>query len=213
MSAKIYTRTGDTRTTGIIGGIRLSKNSFRIEAIGSIDELNASLGFLLSLHEHKGTKKSAGEFKKMMDKIQRTLFVIGSDLSQTMIKNNSIPHPLRHHYPKRPQEKIKIPWIRPSDVHDLENWMDHFQKRLPPLRNFILPQGGMMGAYAQVARTICRRAERRVVQLSMHSKIDPLILAYLNRLSDFLFLLARAINYKSKKPEIIWSPATPSLPS
>ena len=207
--AKIYTKTGDSKITGIQGGVRLTKHSFRIEAIGSIDELNASLGFLLSLHENNRMKKTGTEFKIMLEKIQRTLFVIGADLSRTLIINNSIPHPLRRHYPKEDlNPAVKIPRIRLTEVHDLENWIDQFQSHLPPLRNFILPQGGLMGAYTQVTRTICRRAERRAVQLAMHSKINPLILAYLNRLSDLLFLLARALNYKNKKPEIIWSPAS-----
>ncbi len=202
---KIYTRTGDSKTTGLQGGIRITKHSFRIEAIGSIDELNASIGFLMSLNGKRSRKKSYGLLNNVLEKIQKDLFVIGSDLSYTLIKNNTIPHPLRKHYPKNQQVVLsKIPKTSPNDVHQIENLIDHFQKHLPPLHNFILPQGDPMGAYAQVTRTICRRAERRAVQLAMHSKTNPMILAYLNRLSDLLFLFARALNHKSHKSEIIW---------
>ncbi len=202
---KIYTRGGDEKTTGIQGGIRVTKHSFRIEAIGSIDELNASIGFLISLNGRRTNKKGASMLTKALEKIQKDLFVIGSDLSYTMIKNNTLPHPLRKHYPKSEQQPvISIPKTTHDDVHRLENLIDHFQSHLPQLKNFILPQGDPMGAYAQVTRTICRRAERRAVQLAMHAKVNPMILAYLNRLSDLLFLLARALNHKSHKSEIIW---------
>lgn len=203
--ARIYTRDGDYKTTGILGGIRLTKHSFRIEAIGSIDELNASIGFLLSLNDRRGKKKISLKFFKILEKIQKDLFVIGADLSFTLIKNHTIPHPLRRHYPKDVQFAVqKIPKTAHQDVHRLENLIDHFHHHLPPLKNFILPQGDPMAAFAQVARTVCRRAERRAVQLAMHSKVNPMILAYLNRLSDLLFLFARALNQKSRKSETIW---------
>jgi cob(I)alamin adenosyltransferase len=203
--AKIYTRTGDEKTTGIQGGIRLTKHSFRIEAIGSIDELNASIGFLISLNGKRTNRRGFKMLTKVLERIQRDLFVIGSDLSYTLIKNNTIPHPLRKHYPKNQNNAvISIPKTMPQDVHRLENLIDHFQRALPPLTHFILPQGEPMGAYAQVTRTVCRRAERRAVQLAVHSKVNPMILAYLNRLSDFLFLLARALNHKSHQSEIVW---------
>jgi cob(I)alamin adenosyltransferase len=203
--ARIYTRAGDSKTTGIQGGIRLTKHSFRIEAIGSIDELNASMGFLISLNELRRGKKASRGLKRILERIQRDLFVIGSDLSYTLIKNHTIPHPLRRHYPKDGRLKIaKVPKITSEDVHRIENLIDQLQARLPPLHNFILPQGNPMGAYAQVTRTVCRRAERRAVQLAMHSKINPMILAYLNRLSDLLFFLARGLNRKGHKSEIVW---------
>lgn len=203
--ARLYTRSGDSKTTGLIGGARLTKHSFRIEAIGSIDELNASLGFLIALNEKGRRRNGSAKLGEILEKIQKDLFVIGSDLSYTLIKNNSIPHPLRRHYPKDPMIRVaRIPKTTHDDVHGIENLIDHFQRHLPPLRNFILPQGDPMGAYAQVARTVCRRAERRAVQLAMHSKINPLILAYLNRLSDLLFLLARALNHRRHRSEIIW---------
>jgi cob(I)alamin adenosyltransferase len=202
---RLFTKTGDSKTTGIIGGIRLTKHSFRIEAIGSIDELNASIGFLLSLNGRRGKLNPGREIKNVLEKIQKDLFVIGADLSFTLIKNNSIPHPLRRHYPnENPAPLHGIPKISLEDVHQLENLIDHFQQELPPLKNFILPRGDSMGAYAQVTRTICRRAERRAVQLAMHSKINPLILAYLNRLSDLLFLLSRALNLKRRSEEKLW---------
>jgi len=202
----LYTRSGDHKITGILGGVRLTKHSFRIEAIGSIDELNASVGFLHSLSSRKGLGALSRNLIQILEKIQNDLFVIGADLSNRLIKNNSIPHPLRKHYPNdHAMYNGKIPKITLGDVHQLENLIDKFQSHLPQLKNFILPQGDPLGAYAQVTRTVCRRAERRAVHLAMHSKINPLILAYLNRLSDLFFLIARVLNQKSHKQEIIWS--------
>ena len=206
--ARIYTRSGDARTTGLLGGARLTKHSYRIEAIGSLDELNSFLGFLLSLTEHllkdSATLEMRETFKTILEKVQSDLFVIGSDLSGSMIKNRTIPHPLKHHYPRNEETVSKVPKIRHEDVHWLEEWTDHFQSELPPLRNFIFPRGNPIGTLAQAVRAICRRSERRTVQLAMRSKVNPLILAYLNRLSDLLFLLARAANQKTHTSERIW---------
>lgn len=189
--------------------MRLSKHSARIEAIGSMDEFNSFFGFLLSLSDNlfrnSEQKKIKMAFKKIIEEIQRDLFVIGADLAQPLIKSNSIPHPLQHHFPRQASHGVKnIPQITYLHVHRLEELTDHFHRKLPELKNFILPHGNPVGSFLQVVRAICRRTERRVVQLSVHSKVNPLILAYLNRLSDLLFVLARAVNLKSKKPEIIW---------
>jgi len=157
---RIYTGTGDNRTTGIQGGIRLSKHSTRIEAIGSLDELNSFFGFLLALGDvsfkTKREKKIEKSFRKIIEQIQKDLFVIGADLSQTMIKNNSIPHPLRYHYPV-PSDKYNnsIPKIDHNDIHRLEELTDHFQKRLPTLRNFIIPRGSPVGAFLHMIRAVC----------------------------------------------------------
>lgn len=206
---RIYTRTGDARMTGIQGGVRLTKHSARIEALGSLDELNSFLGFLLALSNssaEKGRKKKVRDsFSKIIETIQRDLFITGAELSKPLIKNNSIPHPLRRHYPKYLQYPVgKVPVITHREVQYLEELIDRFHKILPPLKHFILPQGDPVGAFSQVIRAICRRTERRVVQLAMHSKVNPLTLAYLNRLSDLFFLLARAQNYRHRISEIIW---------
>lgn len=213
--ARIYTRSGDSKTTGIQGGIRFTKHSYRIEAIGSIDELNSFVGFLLSLTEYllkdSDMKEMVETFKSILEKVQADLFVIGADLSGNLIKNRTIPHPLKHHYPRNEETVNKIPKIRHEDVHWLEEWTNHFQNELPPLRNFIFPRGNPIGTLAQAVRAICRRSERRAVQLAMRSKVNPLILAYLNRLSDLLFLLARAANQKTHASERIWK-YSPELP-
>ena len=213
--ARIYTRSGDSKTTGMLGGGRLTKHSFRIEAIGSLDELNSFMGFLLSLTEYilkdSDSKEMRETFKTILEKVQADLFVIGSDLSGNLIKNRTIPHPLKHHYPKNEDPVNKVPKIRQQDVHWLEEWSDHFQSELPPLKNFIFPRGNPIGTLAQSVRAICRRAERRTVQLAMRSKVSPLTLAYLNRLSDLLFLLARAANHQTHASERVWK-YSPELP-
>lgn len=189
--------------------MRVSKHSARIEAIGSLDELNSSLGFALSLGENilkSNANRAYLPFKKIIEQIQKDIFVIGTDLSHPIIASNSIPHPLHRYFRHNFVEKKRsLPKILPEHVHQLEEWIDHFQAKLPALKNFILPQGNAIGSFLQFARAVCRRTERRIVQLAMHAKINPLILAYLNRLSDLLFVLARAVNYKGKKSEIIWS--------
>ena len=213
--ARIYTRTGDKKTTGLIGGTRITKHSFRVEAIGSVDELNSFLGFLLSLTEYilkdSNLKEMRETFKNILEKVQSDLFVISSDLSGNLIKNKTIPHPLKNHYPKHDKPVGKIPKIRQEDVFYLEEWIEHFQSELPPLKHFIFPRGSPIASLAQAVRAICRRSERRVVQLAMRSKVNAMILAYLNRLSDLLFLLARAANQQTHSSERIWK-YSPELP-
>jgi cob(I)alamin adenosyltransferase len=145
-------------------------------------------------------------FNKIIADIQKNLFVIGSNLAQPMIRSKSIPHPLHKHYAGRtmPGAAPVLPTITLEQVHEIEDMIDHFQKNLPPLTHFILPQGNPIASALQVTRAICRRTERRVVQLAMHAKVDPLNMAYLNRLSDLLFVLARAVNHKTKRGDIIW---------
>lgn len=207
---RLYTHSGDARKTGILGGVRLSKHSSRIEAIGSLDELNSFLGFLLSLSDNlfrsRKERKMRASFRAIIEQTQKDFFVIGADLSSPLIRDNAIPHPLHHHYPRHTNYRVRrVPQITHEHVHRLEEWIDLTQAQVPPLNNFILPQGNPVGSFLQVVRAICRRTERRAVQLAVHSKVNPLILAYLNRLSDLFFVLARAVNSKSKKTEIIWS--------
>ncbi len=207
---RIYTKSGDAKKTGLLGGIRLSKHSARIEAIGSLDELNCFLGFLLSLSDNlfrsRNERKIRASFRTIIEQIQKDFFVVGADLSHPLIRLNTIPHLLHHHYPHDSKHRVRhVPELTHTHVHRLEEWIDFLQGQVPPLKNFILPQGNPVGSFLQVVRAISRRTERRVVQLAAHSNVNPLILAYLNRLSDLFFVLSRAVNSRSRKTEIIWS--------
>lgn len=177
----IYTRTGDKGKTGIFNGKRVSKDSPLIEAIGSVDELNASIGVVLS------SKYQVASIKKELIKIQNDLFLIGSILAA-------------------PNAKYKIHNTKyfSDRAVEFEKVIDTLTKKLPRLMNFILPGGGEVGATLHFARTVSRRAERRIVSLSIKTKLDPGILIYINRLSDLLFTMARFVNSKEKKKETIW---------
>lgn len=173
----IYTRTGDKGKTGIFSGKRVSKDSPLIEAIGSIDELNAVIGVVLS------EKYQVASIKKELVKIQSDLFMIGSQLAN-------------------PKSTSKID--SEKRAKEFEALVDQMTKKLPRLMNFILPGGGEAGATLHLARTISRRAERRIVALSRKQKIDPGILVYINRLSDLLFTIARFVNLAERKKETVW---------
>ncbi|MEK7524228.1 MAG: cob(I)yrinic acid a,c-diamide adenosyltransferase [Patescibacteria group bacterium] len=175
----IYTKSGDKGETGLLGGKRVLKNDARIEAIGEVDELNASLGVLLS---HEPPIITAA----ILEQIQNDIFVIGAQLAYAEAKSQ-----------KGMQE---------SHVHFLENEIDILEKKLPPLTNFILPGGTPFAAHAHLARAVCRRAERRIVALAQNSSVSPQIVIYLNRLSDLLFMLARDELYEKNVPEQIWKP-------
>lgn len=173
---KIYTKTGDKGETGLIGGKRVSKASSRIEAYGTVDELNALLGVA-------ATKLSSDSLRDSVEKIQNELHIICADLANPEIDDES-PH------------------ISAEHIEELEELCDLLDKNLPPLKNFILPGGSEGGALLHYARTIARRAERRVISLSESEKINEEIIRYLNRLSDFLFLMARLENLENSAPEI-----------
>jgi cob(I)alamin adenosyltransferase len=178
-SAKIYTKTGDKGDTRLFDGTRVRKNDLRVEAYGQIDELNAVIGAVTA-----GLQDDA--LRNMLLDIQRDLFSLGAGLADP-----------------RPKKKDKAE-LDPSRVRSLELAVDGFETELPPLRQFILPGGGSSGALLHVARTVCRRAERRVVDLAGQVEIDPLAVEYLNRLSDFLFVLARLVNHRQGQQEIPW---------
>lgn len=176
---KIYTKTGDRGTTSLFGGKRVDKNSLRIEAYGCVDELNSLIGTIVA------SKPPADVLKKLL-RIQEELFVLGADLSSPT------------------DVKVKIPRITKSYVTRLEKEIDALDKNLPALRNFILPGGGKIGSKLHLARTVARRAERTIVELSQAEKINQNCLIYINRLSDWLFVLARYSNFLERVKEITW---------
>lgn len=182
---KIYTRTGDDGTTGLIGGSRVKKNHIRLDSYGTVDELNSFIGVVRSL-------QTDTHADSVLEKIQNKLFIIGANLasddSVTLIKE-------------------QMP-VGKTDIELLEKEMDLMNKVLPELRNFILPGGCQASSFCHVARTVCRRAERHIVELSEKSEVDPNLIKYINRLSDYLFVLSRKVSMDQKAPEILWSPET-----
>jgi len=182
---KIYTRTGDTGETGLMGGPRVQKDNARIEAYGTIDELNAVLGLL-------HPEQFSDDLGQLLVSLQNDLFVVGAELAT--------PQPEQH----------EIPSIGTADVQRLEAHIDRFEEELPPLKQFILPGGSRVGTTLHVARAVCRRAERRVVTLQemVSSEVSSSILIYLNRLGDLLFVLARFANQQAGQAEIPWKKPT-----
>lgn len=177
---KIYTRTGDDGTTGLIGGSRVLKSDQRIEAYGTLDELNASIGCAAVI--------AKSPLLEQLRRVQGELFVIGSQLA-TLPGSGRQP---------------SLPSIKREMVQTLEEEMDQAETTLPPLRNFILPGGGEAAARLHVARTVCRRAERLIVGSSIEHPDRPLMIEYLNRLSDWLFVQARSANQREGIADIPW---------
>lgn len=180
---KIYTKTGDKGQTALIGGRRVSKADLRIDTYGTVDELNSWLGLL----RDQPLQSSA---KELIREIQDRLFTIGTELAMD---------------PEKPPKRA-MPAIVPNDVTLLEQAMDTMNIRLPELRAFILPGGHEAVSFCHLARTICRRAERLVVALNDASPVDELIMQYLNRLSDYLFILSREIAHDLNVTEVVWKP-------
>ncbi|MDZ7848448.1 MAG: cob(I)yrinic acid a,c-diamide adenosyltransferase [Owenweeksia sp.] len=176
---KIYTRKGDTGETSLIGGVRVSKTHLRIEAYGTVDELNSCLGLLRDAADHEGNDN-------FLVSIQHQLFTIGSELASS---RNS---------------KMEIPHLTDEHIEALEREMDRMDNELPELRNFILPGGDLASSHCHLARCVCRRAERRVVALATEEAVDEKIVRYLNRLSDFLFVLARFFTHQHGGEETPW---------
>lgn len=185
MPMKIYTRTGDDGTTGLIGGSRLPKSDLRIDCYGTVDELAAAVGLAVVVAE-----SAAPELAAMLKTVQNDLFVAGSYLATP----EDSPH--RH----------SLPPLDESIVSRLEMQIDAAVEQLPPLRNFILPGGGELAARLHVARTVCRRAERLLVAFSMERPIASLLLTYFNRLSDWLFVQARRANQIAGAADVLWAP-------
>jgi cob(I)alamin adenosyltransferase len=180
---KIYTKTGDGGETSLFGGGRVPKDDARVEAYGAVDELNAAIGLARAL-------QPAPEIDVDLSRIQAELFAVGAELAT--------PHDARAHG--------SIPGVRVEWAEALEQRMDRWDEQLPPLTAFVLPGGSPVAAALHVARATCRRAERRAVALSHLTHIDPTVVVYLNRLSDFLFEAARADNQRAGVAETLWQP-------
>jgi cob(I)alamin adenosyltransferase len=178
---KIYTRTGDGGETALFDGRRVSKSDLRVDAYGEIDELNAALGVA-----HASGMDA--DVAAMLERVQRALFAVGGTLADPA---------------HRVAERVQKMAVGQADVERLEQWIDELEASLPPLRRFLLPGGSTAGAALHLARTICRRAERRIVSLG-GGDVDPVLLAYVNRLSDFLFVAARAVNHRAGIVERTW---------
>lgn len=179
---KIYTKTGDKGTTGLLGGKRISKSHVRIEAYGTVDELNAYIGLL----RDQEINRPRSEFLKI---IQEKLFVIGASLAT---------------FPGK--DKVKKPDVYPEDIGSLEAEIDSMESQLQPLTKFILPGGHQVVSFCHIARTVCRRAERCVVNLQEVEEVKENVVQYLNRLSDYLFVLGRLIAKELNVEEVTWVP-------
>jgi len=186
---KIYTKTGDKGQTSLFGGSRVLKSDLRIESYGTVDELNANIGLL----RDNLTKKS---LKNDLLKIQNQLFTIGSMLATNPDKKTL----------KSGKDRLNIPLITTKDVFYLEHQIDKINTNLPKMTHFIIPGGHPLVSSCHISRTVCRRAERQVVALKENSFVENVIIEYLNRLSDFLFVLARKLTLIHKAEEVLWIP-------
>ena len=181
MAFKIYTKTGDKGETSLFGGKRLPKSHIRIDAYGTVDELNSHIGLLRDVVENQ-------EIRTVLKEIQDRLFTIGANLASD------------------PDKEMTTPDILESDVELLEKQIDKMNDNLPSLKSFILPGGHPYVSYCHIARCVCRRAERHVVALNLDNKVEPIIIHYLNRLSDYLFVLSRQIGHDLDINETPWLP-------
>ncbi len=179
---KIYTKTGDKGQTSLIGGTRVPKHHIRIEAYGTVDELNSFIGLIRDqdIKEH---------YKEILIEIQDRLFTIGSLLASDPVKS-----------------KMKVPQISEEDVILLEKEIDTMNEELPEMRSFVLPGGHSTVSYCHLARCVCRRAERNTIKLAELDKVDEIIVKYLNRLSDYLFVLSRKLSKDLGAKETPWKP-------
>lgn len=180
---KIYTRGGDDGETSLFGGGRLGKDEARVEAIGSVDELNAALGCAIPTVQ-------GADVGARLQSIQHDLFALGAELATPPLSPG--------------RTRPETPGLPAGRLDALEAWIDEAQSDLPPLTAFVLPGGVVPAAALHLARTVCRRAERAVVKLSRTSEVDPDAIPYLNRLSDLLFVLARAENHRAGAGDVEW---------
>ena len=179
---KIYTKTGDKGSTSLLGGTRVSKNHIRIESYGEVDELNSFIGLL----RDQDIQEDA---KRILLEVQDRLFTIGSSLASDPGKS-----------------KVKIPELSQEDIDLLEKEIDKMNEVLPEMRSFVLPGGHTFVSFCHIARCVCRRAERHVVRLAQNEEVNELVIIYLNRLSDYLFVLSRKIAFDLKAIETPWKP-------
>ncbi|HJQ84816.1 MAG TPA: cob(I)yrinic acid a,c-diamide adenosyltransferase [Candidatus Binatia bacterium] len=183
---RVYTRRGDRGETDLVGGARIAKDSPRIDAYGAVDELNAAIGVARAVNAPL-RKRAARELDAILKRLQNELFDLGGELAT-------------------PADALRAGMFRvgAAEVKALEELMDRCQKELAPLRSFVLPGGGQVSAFLHVARTICRRAERDVLRLMRQEDVGEWPLAYLNRLSDLLFVLSRWIGHRLGEREFLW---------
>ena len=182
MATKIYTKTGDSGSTSLIGGTKVPKNDIRIDAYGTVDELNSWIGLI-------NDQLNTAEFKNELKDIQDRLFTIGSSLACDTDK----------------EPKMKLPDLHETDIKLLEIKIDEMTAQLPPMKSFILPGGHITVSSIHITRTVCRRAERLIVSMKQHNFfVDEKIIQYLNRLSDYLFTLARYAAEKLGVEEVPW---------
>lgn len=186
---KIYTKTGDQGTTALFGGTRVPKHHIRIESYGTVDELNSHLGLIRD-------QDIAAHYKEVLIAIQEKLFTLGAILATDPEKAKL----------KNGKERLNIPKLIEADIVKLEVEMDVMNEALPPMTHFVLPGGHSTVSYCHIARCVCRRAERLATLLNSHEPIDDHVLKYLNRLSDYLFVLARKLSNDLQAEEIKWIP-------
>ncbi len=179
---KVYTKKGDKGTTQLIGGTRVPKNTLRIEAYGTVDELNSYIGLIRD-------QKIDKEYILQLLEIQDRLFTLGALLACDPEKG-----------------KMKLPELVEADITNLENWIDAMEEKLEPMTSFVLPGGHSTVSYTHIARCVCRRSERIITELNESSEVSEVIMAYVNRLSDYLFVLSRKLTLVLKAEEQPWKP-------
>ncbi len=186
---KVYTKTGDKGTTALFGGLRVPKNHIRIESYGTVDELNSNLGLLRDCEMDQ-------KYKDVLIKIQNKLFTVGAILAT----------PPEKEFLKNGKERLNIPKISEDDLLFLENQIDEMEMELPQMTHFVLPGGHKTVSTCHISRCVCRRAERLAVHLDNLDPIDEFVIKYLNRLSDYLFVLARKLSLDLNVSEVQWIP-------
>lgn len=179
---KVYTKKGDKGTTQLIGGTRVPKNTLRIEAYGTVDELNSYIGLIRD-------QKIDDEYISQLVEIQDRLFTLGALLARDPEK-----------------QKMKLPELIESDITNLEIWIDAMEERLEPMTSFVLPGGHTTVSFTHIARCVCRRCERIITELNENSEVSEIVMAYMNRLSDYLFVLSRKLTLDLGANEQPWSP-------
>ena len=182
--AKIYTRTGDSGETSLLGGERVRKDNLRVETIGSVDEVNAAIGVVRVELVRSGVAPEGVD--AILALVQHALFNLGAELASRLV------------------DQLQSAGLRDADVKKLEAEIDRYEAGLEPLRAFILPGGAAATAQLHMARCICRRAERRLVELAANEPVRGELLRYVNRLSDLLFVLARVVNKANRIPDVVW---------